>query len=105
MPVPHVSLQAIAVLFSDLLFTKSHFEPYCKVILLFSKGIIMKKDIHPEVFEVVAHCACGNDLPTSSTKKELRSTLCSKCHPFFTNQEKFVDAAGRIDKFNKKYKK
>jgi len=65
----------------------------------------MKNDIHPEVFEVTAHCACGSDLLTSSTKQELRSTLCSKCHPFYTGDQKFVDTAGRIEKFNKKYKK
>ena len=65
----------------------------------------MKNDIHPELFEVTAHCACGSDLSTRSTKQELRSTLCSKCHPFYTGDQKFVDTAGRIEKFNKKYKK
>lgn len=63
----------------------------------------MKPEIHPEVNEVTAHCACGSEFITSSTKKELRSTLCSKCHPFFTGDQKFVDTAGRIEKFKKKY--
>lgn len=65
----------------------------------------MKPDIHPENFEVLAHCACGNEFSTRSTKRELRVTLCSKCHPYFTGAQKFVDTEGRIEKFKKKYKK
>jgi large subunit ribosomal protein L31 len=65
----------------------------------------MKKEIHPETHAVNAHCACGSEFMTSSTKKELRSTLCSKCHPFFTGDERVVDSAGRIEKFKKKYQK
>lgn len=64
-----------------------------------------KKGIHPETHEVTAHCACGSEMKTQSTKAELRSTLCSKCHPFFTGDQKFVDTAGRIDKFKKKFNK
>ena len=64
-----------------------------------------KKGIHPEIHEVTAHCACGGELVTQSTKSELRSTLCSKCHPFFTGDQKFIDTAGRIDKFKKKFEK
>jgi large subunit ribosomal protein L31 len=63
----------------------------------------MKKDIHPELHEVNARCACGNSFMTRSTSSDLRATLCSKCHPFFTGQQKFIDTAGRIEKFNKKY--
>lgn len=65
----------------------------------------MKTDIHPENFEVVAHCACGNEFNTLSTKREVRVTLCSQCHPFFTGAQKFVDTEGRIEKFKKKYKR
>ena len=65
----------------------------------------MKKGIHPEMFEVVAHCACGFEFTTRSTRNELRATLCSGCHPFFTGEQRHVDTAGRIEKFNKKYKK
>jgi large subunit ribosomal protein L31 len=64
----------------------------------------MKKDIHPENFEITAHCACGNEFKTTSTKKQLRVTICSQCHPFFTGAQKFVDTEGRIEKFKKKYK-
>jgi len=65
----------------------------------------MKKEIHPEVHSVVAHCACGTEFKTTSTRKELRATICSGCHPFYTGAQKFVDTAGRIEKFEKKYKK
>ena len=65
----------------------------------------MRKDIHPQLHEVTAHCACGNEFDTHSTATELRVTICSNCHPFFTGAQKFVDTAGRIDKFNKKYSK
>ena len=63
----------------------------------------MKQSIHPENFEVTAHCACGNSFQTRSTKNDLRVTICSACHPFFTGQQKFIDTAGRIEKFKKKY--
>ena len=65
----------------------------------------MKKDIHPELFEVTAHCTCGHEFKTRSTKKDIRTTLCSSCHPFYTGQQKFVDTAGRIEKFEKRYGK
>ena len=65
----------------------------------------MKKDVHPTLHTVEAHCACGNEFTTRSTKSELRATICSKCHPFFTGEQKFVDTAGRIEKFERKYKK
>lgn len=65
----------------------------------------MKKEIHPELYEIEATCACGNAFKTRSTQKELRATLCSNCHPFYTGAHKFVDTAGRIEKFQKKYAK
>lgn len=65
----------------------------------------MKKDIHPTTHEITARCACGNSFTTRSTKNELKVTICSHCHPFFTGTQKYVDTAGRIEKFNKKYKK
>ena len=65
----------------------------------------MKKKIHPELFEVTVHCTCGNSFETRSTARELKSTLCSNCHPFYTGAQRFVDTAGRIEKFQKKYKK
>jgi large subunit ribosomal protein L31 len=63
----------------------------------------MKKDIHPEYVECTVICACGNTFKTRSTKKEIRTEICSQCHPFFTGKQKFVDSAGRVEKFKKKY--
>lgn len=65
----------------------------------------MKKDIHPVLHAVSAQCACGNEFKTHSTKKELRVTLCSACHPFYTRTQKLVDTAGRIEQFNQRYGK
>jgi len=65
----------------------------------------MKQGIHPELHEVNARCACGNAFTTHSTATDLRVTICSSCHPFFTGAQKFIDTAGRIEKFNKKFAK
>ncbi len=63
----------------------------------------MKKDIHPEYDEVTVSCACGNTFKTRSTKKEISVEICSACHPFFTGKQKLIDAAGRVEKFNRRY--
>jgi len=63
----------------------------------------MKKDVHPEYQECVVTCACGSTFKTRSTKKEIRVEICSQCHPFFTGKQKFIDSAGRVEKFKKKY--
>jgi large subunit ribosomal protein L31 len=63
----------------------------------------MKQNIHPKYFEAVAKCACGETFTTGSTKKEIKVEICSKCHPFFTGKQKFIDAGGRIDRFKKRY--
>ncbi len=63
----------------------------------------MKKDIHPEYVDCSVTCACGNIFTTRSTKKEIRVEICSHCHPFFTGKQKFIDSAGRVEKFIKKY--
>ena len=65
----------------------------------------MKKNLHPEYQEVNVHCACGETFTTSSTKKELRLEICSKCHPFFTGKQKLVDSAGRVERFRRRYEK
>ena len=62
----------------------------------------MKQGIHPEYVEATVKCACGETFTTRSTKSELRVDICSKCHPFFTGKQKFVDAGGRVDKFKKR---
>ncbi|MGC8763062.1 MAG: 50S ribosomal protein L31 [Acidobacteriota bacterium] len=64
----------------------------------------MKNGIHPAYYDVTVTCACGNTFKTRSTKKDLKVEICSNCHPFFTGKQKYIDTAGRIEKFNKKYK-
>lgn len=63
----------------------------------------VQEGIHPKYGEAVVRCACGESFTTGSTKKELRVEICSKCHPFFTGKQKFVDVGGRVDRFKKKY--
>lgn len=69
------------------------------------KGVFMKSNLHPVYEEISVHCSCGNAFQTKSVlkTKELRLDICSECHPFYTGQQKMVDTAGRIDKFNKRY--
>jgi large subunit ribosomal protein L31 len=63
----------------------------------------MKSDIHPQYFDnIKVKCACGNSFTVGSTTQELSLGICSKCHPFYTGQEKIVDTRGRVDKFKKK---
>ncbi len=63
----------------------------------------MKEGIHPEYFQAKVKCNCGNEFVLGSTKEEIRVEVCSKCHPFYTGQQKINDAGGRVEKFNKKY--
>lgn len=64
----------------------------------------MKKGIHPEIHTKVLRCACGHQIEALSTQKnDMQLEICSNCHPFYTGKQKFVDTAGRIDRFQKKY--
>jgi large subunit ribosomal protein L31 len=64
----------------------------------------MKPGIHPAYEKVKVTCACGNVFETRSTRGgELMVDICSQCHPFYTGKQKLVDAAGRIDRFRRKY--
>ncbi|MBC8377956.1 MAG: 50S ribosomal protein L31 [Planctomycetes bacterium] len=63
----------------------------------------MKKKIHPKYDTVKVKCGCGHTFETRSTATEIHAEICSVCHPFYTGKQKFVDAAGRIDRFNKKF--
>jgi len=65
----------------------------------------MKAKTHPEYKDATIICACGEVIHTRSTKQNIRVEICSKCHPYFTGKQKFVDSAGRVEKFLKKYKK
>lgn len=63
----------------------------------------MKTGIHPKYYDnCIVTCACGNTFTTGSTLEKIEVEVCSKCHPFFTGQHKFVDIKGKIDKFNEK---
>ncbi len=64
----------------------------------------MKKEIHPTNHEINVVCtSCGSEFASSSTKKELRVDTCSKCHPFYTGVQKFANADGRVEKFNRRF--
>lgn len=63
----------------------------------------MKEGIHPKYEETTITCACGETIKTGSTRKDLKVEICSKCHPFYTGKQRFVDSGGRVDKFKKKY--
>jgi len=65
----------------------------------------MKAEIHPEYQPVTVHCACGNEFETRSTTSEIRVEICSACHPFFTGKQKIVDAAGKVERFRRRYEK
>jgi large subunit ribosomal protein L31 len=64
----------------------------------------MKKDIHPEYKEAQVTCGCGNAFTTRSTKDKIAVEVCSNCHPFYTGKQKFVDTAGMVEKFQRKWK-
>lgn len=63
----------------------------------------MKADFHPEYKESVIQCSCGAIIQTRSTSPDMRVGICSSCHPFFTGEQRFVDTAGRVDKFTQRY--
>lgn len=64
----------------------------------------MKAQIHPQYFDAQVVCACGNRFTVGSTREEIHIELCSKCHPFYTGEQRFVDSASRIQKFQEKQK-
>ena len=63
----------------------------------------MKEGIHPEYKQAQVICACGIIVETRSTVGNIHVDICSNCHPFFTGKQKFIDAAGRVEKFRKRY--
>ena len=65
----------------------------------------MKADIHPKYVDAEIRCACGNVIKTRSTKPVILVGNCNVCHPFYTGQQKFVDTAGRVDKFQQRMAK
>jgi large subunit ribosomal protein L31 len=73
------------------------------ILAFFEEVASVKVGIHPEYVDTTITCACGEVVHTRSTKAELRVEVCSKCHPFFTGKQKFMDTAGRVERFQRKY--
>ncbi len=65
----------------------------------------MKANIHPQYGDATVTCACGNTWKTRSTKENVHLDICSRCHPFFTGEQRIVDTAGRVERFKKRYAK
>jgi len=65
----------------------------------------MREGIHPNYVEATVVCACGNTFKTRSTKPMIRLEICSNCHPFFSGKQKFIDTAGRVERFQKRFAK
>ena len=63
----------------------------------------MKEGIHPDYPPATVSCACGNTFVTRSTRGDFQVDVCSNCHPFYTGTQKLIDAAGRVDRFRKRY--
>ncbi len=63
----------------------------------------MQAKIHPRYQTAAVRCACGNEFVTRSTLPKINVDICSACHPFFTGKQKFVDTAGRVERFSKKF--
>ena len=65
----------------------------------------MKDKIHPEYYpEAKVTCSCGNTFTVGSTRPALKVEVCSKCHPFFTGEQRIVDSAGQVERFRRRYK-
>jgi len=67
------------------------------------EGKIMKEGIHPRYVDTTVTCGCGNTFQTRSTQPEMKVDICSECHPFYTGKLKYVDTAGRIEKFQRRF--
>jgi large subunit ribosomal protein L31 len=64
---------------------------------------LMKEGIHPEYKETTITCVCGNVIQTKSTRQNIKTEICSQCHPFITGKQKIMDTAGRVERFKKRY--
>ena len=65
----------------------------------------MKEKTHPKYVDAEIRCACGNVIKTRSTKPTILIGICNMCHPFYTGTQKFIDTAGRVDKFQQRLAK
>ncbi len=78
-------------------------RPGARLLASYSLFRAMKADIHPDYNDTTISCACGTVYHTRSTKRDIKVGICAACHPFFTGEQKFVDTAGRIEKFSRRY--
>ena len=67
------------------------------------RGRTMKQDIHPKYQQATVQCACGNTFTVGSTKPVLKVDVCSKCHPFYTGQQRLLDTTGRVERFRRRF--
>jgi large subunit ribosomal protein L31 len=65
----------------------------------------VKASIHPAYIDTTITCACGEVIRTRSTRPDIKVEVCSRCHPFFTGKQRFMDTAGRVERFQRKYKR
>jgi large subunit ribosomal protein L31 len=65
----------------------------------------VKVGIHPDYVDTTITCACGEVIQTRSTRPEIRVEICARCHPFFTGKQKILDTAGRVERFQRKYRR
>ena len=81
-------------------------DGYMSYITTMKEVSTMRDGIHPEYNEVKVICACGNEFTTGSTSnKDIKVEVCYECHPFYTGKQRTHSAAGRVEAFNKKYKR
>jgi large subunit ribosomal protein L31 len=100
----HESDKQVRVL-PDAPFLKNADNKFPLVIACFPDRMdvpFMKTDIHPKYVDAEIRCACGNVIKTRSTRPVIIVGICNVCHPFYTGQQKFVDTAGRVDKFQQR---
>jgi large subunit ribosomal protein L31 len=65
----------------------------------------MKAEIHPKYDTITVSCSCGNEFETKSTAENIKTEICSACHPFYTGKAKVLDTEGRVERFYRKYGK
>lgn len=64
----------------------------------------MKKNIHPNYSQIIALCACGNEIKVFSTlNKKIHLDICAKCHPFYTGKQRIIDTGGRVERFKRRF--
>jgi large subunit ribosomal protein L31 len=65
----------------------------------------MKAGLHPKYEAATIRCSCGNEIATRSTRETMHLDVCNACHPFFTGEQRIIDTAGRVERFNRRYQR